>query len=191
MNRGLYTDQIDLILRSNARTKHPYEGTFPSDKLETISVHKYPSCYIVNSDKSTKPGRHWLCVYVSSPSRINFFDSYALDLPNYSDIDKFVHRIGGDGATIYSLSGTPLQSDFSDVCGHWCIAFADLLSSGVQFNEFIKIFDTSIDISGTYDDFVRAYVVSDFCNSQQCNVNQLKSKKSQQRCVCKYLACCT
>jgi hypothetical protein len=198
MSDGLYTNQIDLMLRANPRTKHPYVGTFPSDTLETLQVKKYPSCYIINSDKSGEPGEHWLCVYVDAPQSVIFFDSYALNLSRYKDIHRFVHRLSGDldsaqRGTIYSLSGAPLQSDTSDVCGHWCIVFADLLSSGLTFEDFLKIFSSKSEQHGTYDNFVKAYVFSEFCKSRNCNVKTLNSikrhcKSRQQRCVCKHLS---
>lgn len=196
MSKGLFTDQLDLILRTNPRTKHPYVGTFPSDGLQAIRVEKYPSCYIINSDKSSEPGTHWLCVYVDSPRSVNFFDSYGLELSNYKEIDNFVHRIISDegrDSSVHALSGTPLQGDLSDVCGHWCIVFVDVLSQGLTFDEFLNIFNTnsaSTD-AGTYDSFVRAYVLSDFCKSLHCNVHKLKRRKKKQRCICKYLTCCT
>lgn len=188
MSVGLYTNQIDCLLRTNKRTKHPYEGTYPCDVLKTIQVTKYPTCYIVNSDTSSGPGKHWLCVYLKSPKKAYFFDSYAIDVDRYKDIEQFIWKVSDPDVVVCQLSGKALQSNLTDVCGHWCIVFVDLLSGGVTFNDFVNIFSTPKNSrSGLYDDFVKQYVLDEFC--KHCNQKHLRKKRFQ-KCVCKYLACC-
>jgi hypothetical protein len=122
---------------------------------------------------------------------VNFFDSYGESLQSYKDIDDFVKRTCNNASTkILSLSGLPLQGDKSDVCGHWCIVFVEILASGLTFSDFIDIFKDNSGYAGVYDDFIKNYVIREFCKAEGCNVNHLKPKKNLQKCICKYLSCC-
>ncbi len=118
------TNEIDDILqrarRRNLRTtcEVAYLGVFPFDyfpntRLQSPSNSFY---FVFNTDSSTEPGSHWLACYYNHRSKIlEFFDSYAQSPEFYNlTIPKnlFLHT-----------NQIPLQSDYSSVCGHYCIFF--------------------------------------------------------------------
>jgi hypothetical protein len=186
MDKGLHTEQIDHILRTDPRTKQSYNGTFACDLLKNIEINKFPISYVINSDESSEPGTHWLSVYLKSKDSAHFFDSYAMDLSRYKDIEQFIYRVCDKKVTVNQLEGTPLQSDSTDVCGHWCIIFLRLLGDGLGFNDFLNIFKDSKK-AGFYDDFIKAFTIEEY----NCKVKQCKVKRKTQKCKCKYDACCS
>ena len=53
-------------------------GGFPSDKLP--EPKQKPFGMVVNLDPSTKPGSHWVAIYVSEFNVSEYFDSYGFPL---------------------------------------------------------------------------------------------------------------
>ena len=54
------TIQIEWILRRDPSCKKSFKGVYAQDKIKRIS---YPSAYVINSDPSTRPGKHWIAVF--------------------------------------------------------------------------------------------------------------------------------
>ena len=102
-------------------------GVFARDEIPKI--HKYPSCFVINSDTSKSKGTHWLAVYCIDANCFEFFDSYALS-PTYYNIEIY-----------HSKNNTkPIQSLHSSVCGQFCIYFLYHRSLGHSFNTIISSF---------------------------------------------------
>ena len=68
------TAQINHALEEDPIT-NKFCGVFPSDKLPQ-TIDKYPCGFVANTDPSTKPGTHWISIYLSSPRKGSWFDSY-------------------------------------------------------------------------------------------------------------------
>lgn len=49
-------------------------GIYSVDKIKKNVL--FPSGFIINSDKSSGPGKRWLAMYFKSDFEIEFFDSY-------------------------------------------------------------------------------------------------------------------
>ena len=69
------TEQIRLIIERDHTTTKKFEGVFAEDLLPR-SMNIYPCGYIVNTDPSSKPGKHWVAFYFTRPEQGEFFDSY-------------------------------------------------------------------------------------------------------------------
>ena len=120
---GLTTIEIDDFLRNYFTSfKHRihYLGTFPFDQFPhqkfTQPLHSYALCCVVNIDPSYKPGQHWVAFFREKDSKeIEFFDSYGYPPSSYK-FEPF--------SQLTSVSNTfPLQSNATNVCGHYCILF--------------------------------------------------------------------
>ena len=67
-------------------------GVFAADTLKTFPT--YPYCLVVNSDKQSQRGTHWMAIYVPQSNHIEYFDSQADEIPNKQIkrfLDKFDH----------------------------------------------------------------------------------------------------
>ena len=58
---GLNTFQLIAALEKNPITKKCFDGVYPRDILKPIK--KTPWMIIVNTDPSTKSGKHWILLY--------------------------------------------------------------------------------------------------------------------------------
>ena len=61
---GLNTFQLTAALQKNPITKKCFDGVYPRDILN--SIKKTPQMIIVNTDPSTKSGKHWILLYVDA-----------------------------------------------------------------------------------------------------------------------------
>ena len=66
--KNMNTAQIAYALEHDAKTSKKFCGVFPSDKLPQ-TIDKYPCGLVANTDPSTKPGKHWISIYLSSPRK--------------------------------------------------------------------------------------------------------------------------
>lgn len=127
--------QIKKILDATLTVN--FLGVFPKDMLpsaRTLSHSKYPLCYVVNTAPSTSSGEHWVAYYLTSPSSIEFFDSYGEPPSTYS-LD-FHH-------SVTNYNSRRLQSFSSTVCGHYCIMYLISRSRRLSLGNFLSHFSSN------------------------------------------------
>ena len=67
--------QLAKILHRSPYTKRNFIGVFSVDKLP-IKIKKFPACLVINTDKSGKPGKHWVAMHIKNSWTAEFFDSF-------------------------------------------------------------------------------------------------------------------
>ena len=55
---ALSTLDIEKVMKSNKYTKKYLKGVFAIDKIPK-KIKSKPSMFVINTDKSNKPGQHW------------------------------------------------------------------------------------------------------------------------------------
>ena len=125
--------QLNEILKKDDFTKKIYMGALAIDKLP--STIKYPSCLIINNQKSHQKGEHWLAVYYNSNKKSIFFDSFGFS-PSKYHLDSFIKKTSLN--SVYNK--IQIQSIFSPYCGIYCVLFLLILSRGKSLNYFLKLF---------------------------------------------------
>ena len=114
------SNNINYLLKNILCNKQVYfSGVYASDQIPKSFTY-YPACFVVNIDPSNLPGTHWVCYYFPDKSRCEFFDSYGkgpnvFNLPVYSNMYHNTIRY---------------QSDYSNVCGQYCIYYLYWRSKG-------------------------------------------------------------
>ena len=73
--KNMSTAQIPYALEHDPKTSKKFCGVFSSDKLPQ-TIDKYPCGLVANTDASTKPGKYCISIYLSSPRKGSWFDSY-------------------------------------------------------------------------------------------------------------------
>ncbi|RWS21200.1 uncharacterized protein B4U80_00644 [Leptotrombidium deliense] len=63
-------------LNDRLKKYRQYLGTFACDEIEYTNCR--PFGVIVNTDKSTSEGKHWVAIYVDKFCNAEYFDSYGL-----------------------------------------------------------------------------------------------------------------
>lgn len=147
---GLYDDEIETIAKKRLKDYIPCIA-----KDETQQLLKYVKKgdkqfgFVINTDNSDQPGRHWRCVYINNmddyPS-IEYFDPLTEGKPEQSLIDicrKIAIKMNPEKLFKYKQNMIRRQSKLSSNCGYHCIHFLEGRYMGIPFSE----------ITG-YDEFV-------------------------------------
>lgn len=129
--------QIQDILSTHKETKEMFLGVFPSDMIPK-EISRYPSCFVCNVDSSNKVGSHWLAFFITSPNRVEFFDSYG-NTPHF-----FKGTIRNFTLQYPEVVHNPLtlQSNFTAVCGQYTIYFLICRCRGDTMKKFLSQFVT-------------------------------------------------
>ena len=91
-------------------------GVYPSDMLPK-KIHR-PCAFIANTHPSTKPGGHWVGIYVSPKGEGEYFDSYGLP-PLQKDIKNYMEEQCPSG---WKYNPFALQDAKSFTCGYYCVS---------------------------------------------------------------------
>jgi hypothetical protein len=128
------TTEIRRILHT-AINKQMTTDVFACDQLQSLKSEKF--AVIVNSDTSDEPGTHWLALFKESGDTVEFFDSYAMPIEFYNtNILNFVST----KCKFLRQSEIQIQSDFSSVCGQFCIFYLVSRANGLNFNDILNEF---------------------------------------------------
>ncbi len=132
----------DTILGVYARDQPPMRALASTKLARNHGV-------IVNTDKSTGWGKHWIC-YFNNGVFVEFWDSYGRPVDFYDD------------TLDYSVAVVPrrYQNLWSDVCGQYCVFFLFCRVRGVSIQDIDSHFSES-DFCAN-DNLVRDFVCSKF-----------------------------
>lgn len=97
-----------------------FVGCFARDQLPRKTTR--PAGLIVNTDRSTEAGTHWLCYFIDSNGQSEFFDPLGQPIPK-NEILQFAKRNGPSGWPSTVVNGFAYQSETSTKCGDFCIYY--------------------------------------------------------------------
>lgn len=120
-----------------------------ADEIPT-KIGKKPSLFIVNTDPSDKPGKHWTVLYFPLQGPVEFFDS----LGN-KPMTPFIETMIANGPQ-YAYNTRRLQNYNSNKCGQFCIVYAVLRINDHSMKRILDIF--KIDDLNYNDMFVSMFV---------------------------------
>ena len=111
-----------------------HENVYASDQLPKTPI-PIPASMIINLDKSTQKGSHWVCVYIDVQKRAEYFCSYGLP-PLRTEFIDFMKR----NSNIWTHSTQPLQSYDSTVCGKYCAVYLYFKTQHYSLKDFLAFF---------------------------------------------------
>ena len=109
-------------------------GVFAADEIP--KKWGKPAAFVFNTDDNTKPGHHWVGVYVDKNNNKGwFFDSYGLPpiVPNHSKCSQ-------KNCNYFKWNTKRLKCDISEVCKHYCITFLNYISKKSNIKIFLEKF---------------------------------------------------
>lgn len=143
-------------------------GVFPADHLPE-HVKNTPCGFIVNTDPSFLPGKHWVAFFVSSAYHGEFFDSYGHEPLFYNQyfMDFFTRN-----NLRLTYNNTRLQSEFSNVCGQYSLLFLLYRTRQLSQVNFLESFSDNFSIN---DEYVSEYIqeLFPYCFKSTATSNQL------------------
>ena len=125
------TAEIQHALAGNAVTSPSFQGVFAADQVPASMP--IPTSYVVNTDNAVDPGSHWVAFYQERPEVVEFFDSFGKSPSSY--------RLQPPGRVVQQ--SLQLQSEFSTVCGQYCMFFILRRLSGESYNNIVHLFTDS------------------------------------------------
>ena len=163
------TSQLWCCIACDPQLQQRILGVFPADRLpKTITT--FPCGFIANTDIHTAKGRHWCAFYFSSTQReAEFFDSYGKN-PMYNS-GHFAKWLD-ERVSYVTRSRKQIQSNYSKVCGLYCLFYLQQRLAGRSMQEIVKAF--SADCLSANDEFIHRYMSATFshCGVNECGHNQ-------------------
>lgn len=128
-NNILTNLDIEQLVKGNQH----FLGCFSRDTIPKLEYKKRWSM-IVNLNKSTQPGSHWVALY-NNPNHKHqyYFDSFGAPPPIEIERLKLFKPIAYNVSQIQDLN--------SSACGYYCIAFIEWLDDDKPYINFIYKFD--------------------------------------------------
>lgn len=123
---ALSNSQVDHLCRNDQN----YRGCFPQAYLKH---HPFQTgYYILNLDKPSGPGTHWVLLYITKEEHCIYFDPYG-EVPTQDCIDYVKpHKLERNHHDYQSLG--------SNDCGYYCIFIAKGLNRGYTFRRLLHLF---------------------------------------------------
>jgi hypothetical protein len=130
---------LDFLKQSNnieylLRNKKDFLGCFPLDRLPPFPT-KFPKSIIINTDKSTLPGKHWVAL-VLTEKKCYYFDSFGMPL-----IEENIKKYLEPHYQTITYSGMRIQDSSSSYCGPFCVCFVLWVNNQVAFKNFLNHFE--------------------------------------------------
>ena len=139
------SDQLTSILRGALGSK--FKGVYAADATLPQAT-SYPYGFVVNTDPSSKPGKHWQAIWCVNNAEAEFFDSFGDPtmrdniknyLSKYKKIEKNLKKI---------------QKNYETSCGPHVVYFLLKRNLGVSFRNIIN----SLENRQFADVFVKFFV---------------------------------
>lgn len=130
------TLQLRAALRSNPATLRQLGDVCSSDLLPS-TITSRPRLYIVNTDDSSYPGKHWVAFYFPERGPSEFFDPSGRAPEYYRR--RFLNVLIANGRT-YIYNRQRLQGTESKRCGQFCLYYAYRRCAGSSMGTILKQF---------------------------------------------------
>ena len=129
-------NELKCILTSNTVTSPYFKQVLAQDELNYVDYND-TGFYVVNTDASDGPGKHWTVIAVFDHSPSEFFDSLGKQPTLYGK--NFTNFLIASGPQ-YMYSTKRIQSVDSVNCGHFSIYLAYHRCLGYSFEDILGMF---------------------------------------------------
>lgn len=94
-----------------------------------------PIYLISNLDPITKPGSHWIAIYINENGDGEYFDSFGRRPTGFHL--NFMKR----NSKKWNYNNKIIQNIFSSICGEYCLVFLYLKYRYVSLKDYLNMFD--------------------------------------------------
>jgi hypothetical protein len=110
-----------------------YIGTFSCDRLPNTLISKRPIALIMNTDPVTKPGQHWVAIYIDKCNDAEYFDSF-----DFPPLNKEVYEfMTNQRVNSLTYNRKQIQDITTTTCGHHCVIFIKLRCHDITLREIL------------------------------------------------------
>ena len=136
------TNEIETVLYGDCGEY--FQGVY---SMDTLPVE--PSLIVCNTDPSTKPGQHWIAIYVDKNRCGEYFDSFGR-APNKHFTDYL-----NEHCRTWTFNKKQLQSIISSFCGYYCCLYCMHRCRGINMKTIVNLFTTD---TAFYDSIVYGFI---------------------------------
>ena len=133
-DNSMNTRDIVQFLHHDIHTHRIFAGVYVRDELPARNILGR-SIYVINTDRQSGSGVHWVAVYFDGKRRAEYFDSYGRP-PLNVEIEHFILR----NSDTYIYNTRLLQNFISAACGYYVIYFAQRKRRGIPLKSVLKPF---------------------------------------------------
>ena len=135
------TKEISEYLNRDLICRKIFYDVYPANKYPNL--RSLPALIVCNTDTSSRPGEHWIVLYVDENYRGEYFYSMGRFPNKWFKVFLDVNCIG------WIWNEKQLQSIISKFGGHYCIFYCLYRCRGVDVRKVAKMFtkDTSLNDS--------------------------------------------
>jgi len=132
------TDEIVRFLKAHIDCLRFFQGVYSVDTLPDR-----PSLLVCNTDKSTKPGQHWIAIHVDDGGRGEYFDSFGRRPTKQFEAYMNKH------CAVWTFNKKQLQSIISSLCGYYCCLYCMLRCRRVEMTRIVAMFTSDTGFNDT------------------------------------------
>ena len=126
------TSQLLCVIHSDPILRVSMLGVYAANQIpQTICCGRF----IINTDVSSKPGRHWCAIFFYGTGQSEFFDIYG-NSPDYYQNAFTACLLNNSSVQLYNC--TKLQGNYSNVCGQYCLYFLINRARGRQLKDIVE-----------------------------------------------------
>lgn len=132
------SDDLINLLACLCKPKNVNYAVIASDEFDTISLDSLPLFVIFNESPRSSIGSHWCAaMFIKKRSEIvsHVFDSYGVPI-NKKEF-QYDFRVGTENLQ-------QLQSNYSTVCGYWCLYWIYCKLNKVDEKTFLSLFSGDV-----------------------------------------------
>ncbi len=119
-----YTSLSNFQIDKYYINRPDYGGCFSKDQLPNNIQNKF---YVLNLDDEANSGTHWTLIYNKNPHICLYIDPFGITAP--TNAVNFMKK----SKKIIYYSSMQLQDISSQLCGYYCIYFADEMTNNRSF----------------------------------------------------------
>lgn len=129
----MYESVLEYCLKKDKCTQSIFKGVFARDELPRDLT--FPTCFIINTQKRSQEGAHWLAFFYNKNGFCNFFDSYGRS-PTHFGLDQYLNETSKG----WNWNRKRIQGN-SSYCGHYCLLFLYFSCRNQSLKFFTKFSD--------------------------------------------------
>ena len=133
LDKPLSSIEITKKIKQDEYGKKYFTGVYPRDLLPNNV--KYPCSFVLNTDSSKGPGKHWLAIYYDHAGHATFFDSFGFP-PVYYGLENYLDKT----AIKWSHNSVKIQHLLTSTCGYYAVYFILLKSRDFDLKEILSYF---------------------------------------------------
>jgi hypothetical protein len=128
--------QIVNVLTNDIFSKKFFKKVYAIDQIPNDNKKYKNAAFIINTDKKTGKGEHWLAVFYDKNNNSQFFDSLGFG-PEFYGLSEFLLKTSKNSIT----NKFGVQSFLSEYCGFYSILFIMIRSRNISFQKFLEFFN--------------------------------------------------